>query len=83
MPESDTYSYAPRALSLEAAARYLSISPSKFSQLVADGRLPKPRKIDRRSVWDRWSLDAAFEALPSEDSSPRENFLKQFPIKKK
>lgn len=80
--EIDPYAYAPRAMSLEAAARYLAISPSKFSALVAEGRLPKPRKIDRRSVWDRHALDSFFEQLPTENTTPRDSFLARFPLKK-
>jgi len=29
--------------------------------------MPPPKRIDGRKVWDRLSLDAAFDALPSED----------------
>src|SRR3569833_3188535 len=36
---------------IEAAA-YIGISPGKFDQLVADGRMPKAKKIDGRKVWD-------------------------------
>lgn len=83
MPEKvDPYAYAPRAMGIEAASRYLAISPSKFSQLVAEGRLPKPRKIDKRSVWDRHQLDQFFEDLPTGDATPRDQFLARFPLKK-
>ena len=51
---------------LEAAV-YLGISPGKFDQLVDDGRMPAPRRIDRRKVWDRYEIDMAFDALPSEN----------------
>jgi predicted DNA-binding transcriptional regulator AlpA len=35
--------------------------------LVSDGRMPPPRRINARVVWDRYELDAAFEALPYEE----------------
>ena len=35
--------------------------------MVADGRMPKPKRIDGRVVWDRLQLDSAFAALPDED----------------
>lgn len=54
-----------RGLSRVEAADYLSISPSLFDRLVEDGRMPAPKEIERRLVWDRVALDAAFEALPS------------------
>jgi hypothetical protein len=35
--------------------------------MVADGRMPKAKAIDARRVWDILALDAAFDALPSEE----------------
>jgi hypothetical protein len=32
--------------------------------MVADRRMPPPRIINNRRVWDRYELDASFEALP-------------------
>ena len=46
---------------------YLGISPSKFDELVNDGRMPRPRIIDSRKVWDVYELDMAFDELPRED----------------
>jgi hypothetical protein len=43
---------------------YIGISPSKFDGLVADGRMPKPKIIDSRRVWDKVQLDIAFDELP-------------------
>lgn len=60
-------SLPPRGLSREAAAGYVGVSASKFDQLVDDGRMPRPRRIDSRKVWDRGALDAAFDALPGLD----------------
>jgi len=34
--------------------------------MVDDGRMPKPRRIDGRKVWDRQQLEEAFKALPVE-----------------
>jgi excisionase family DNA binding protein len=55
-----------RGLSHTEAAMYVGISPSKFDQLLADGRMPAPRRIDGRKVWDIRDLDLAFDALPRE-----------------
>jgi predicted DNA-binding transcriptional regulator AlpA len=49
----------PRGLSRREAARYIGISPSLFDQMVADNWMPAPKRICQ--------LDAAFEALPSEE----------------
>ena len=57
-------SLPPRGLSREEAAAYIGVSPSKFDEMVKDKRMPAPKRIDRRTVWDRRRLDAAFEALP-------------------
>jgi len=56
-------SLAPRGLSREQAAAYVGISPSLFDTLIKDGRMPGPKRINSRVVWDRLKLDAAFEAL--------------------
>jgi hypothetical protein len=34
--------------------------------MVDDGRMPQPKRIDARKIWDRAALDLAFEALPGE-----------------
>jgi predicted DNA-binding transcriptional regulator AlpA len=57
-----------RGLSRSEAAIYLGVSTSKFDELVADGRMPRPRFIDSRKVWDVYELDMAFDDLPREHS---------------
>jgi predicted DNA-binding transcriptional regulator AlpA len=61
-------SLAPRGLSREQAAAYIGISPSLFYILVKDGRMPAPKRINARAVWDRLQLDTAFAALPGNDA---------------
>ena len=39
---------------------------SLFDEMVRDGRMPKPKRINARTVWDRLKLDEAFAALPGE-----------------
>ncbi len=56
----------PRGLQREFAAGYVGISATKFDELVRDGRMPAPKRIDARKVWDRAALDRAFDALPDE-----------------
>lgn len=61
----------PRGLSRAEAAGYVGVSPSMFDIMVADGRMPAPKKINSRVVWDRQRLDEAFENLPEkEDANP-------------
>lgn len=59
-------SLAPRGLSRVQAAAYIGVSPSLFDEMVQDGRMPKAKRINARTVWDRIQLDAAFAALPDE-----------------
>jgi excisionase family DNA binding protein len=56
-----------RGLSREEAAMYIGISATKFDELVRDGRMPGPKRIDGRKVWDVRDLDVAFDAFPSEN----------------
>ena len=59
---------APRGLCREAAAQYVGISPAKFDEMVRDGRMPGPKQIDARKVWDLRKLDIAFDALPDRET---------------
>ncbi|AFL52165.1 putative DNA-binding transcriptional regulator AlpA [Sinorhizobium fredii] len=68
MPKTDPHGWPPRGLSREESARYVGVSPAKFDTLVADKRMPKPKRIDGRTVWDRYQLDACFDDLPTEKS---------------
>ena len=58
-----------RGLSRIEAAMYLGVSASKFDELVRDGRMPAPKRIDGRKIWDIHSIDIAFDALPSENET--------------
>lgn len=60
----DALAYPPRGLGREEAARYIGVGTTKFDEMVGDGRMPKPRRIDGRMVWDRLQLDACFTDLP-------------------
>lgn len=50
---------------IEAAAA-IGVSASKFRMLVKDRRMPSPRRLDGRNIWDVDELRAAFKALPHE-----------------
>jgi predicted DNA-binding transcriptional regulator AlpA len=60
---------APRGLSRAVAAAYLGISQSLFDQMVEDGRMPGPKTINSRVIWDRIRLDQFFEALPDKEAA--------------
>lgn len=57
---------APRLISREAAAAYLSIGTTKFDEMVRDRRMPAPKRIDGRKLWDLRQLDEAADNLPTD-----------------
>ena len=63
-------SLAPRGLSRVQAAEYIGVGVTKFDEMVDDGRMPRPKRIDGRCVWDRIKLDAAFDEL-DDDIRPK------------
>ena len=71
---SSTRPVPRRGLSREEAATYLGISPSKFDQMRADGRIGPARVIDNRKVFDIRELDEAFDALPLENHEADDNW---------
>lgn len=58
-------SLAPRGLSRVQSAAYVGVSARMFDEMVATGRMPQPKRIGSRTVWDRLQLDDAFAALPT------------------
>ena len=63
-------SLTPRGLSRVQAAEYIGVGVTKFDEMVDDGRMPRPKRIDGRLVWDRIKLDEAFDAL-DDDARPK------------
>lgn len=53
-----------RGLSREGTAAYIGVSPSLFDLMVKDGRMPQPKRINSRTVWDIRAVDRAFDRLP-------------------
>ena len=60
----DAYSYPPRGMDREEAARYIGVGTTLFDAMVKDGRMPRGKAANGRVMWDRVKLDAAFTALP-------------------
>ena len=71
-PSSLPVSLAPLGLSRVVASEFVGVGVTKFDLIVEDGRMPKPRRIDGRKVWDRRQLEEAFAELPIEGGD-REN----------
>lgn len=65
-----------RGLGEAEAALYIGLGVTKFASLVRDKRMPPPRILDGRRIWDVDDLDAAFRELPIEGAvadSPKPN----------
>ncbi len=58
-----------RAARGEPASETSAGSERSFAEMVKDGRMPSPKVIGRRKIWDRCKLDLAFEALPEDGAS--------------
>jgi predicted DNA-binding transcriptional regulator AlpA len=54
------------------AAEYIGIGATKFDEMVDDGRMPRPKRIDGRNVWDRIRLDEHFAALDDDHTAANE-----------
>jgi predicted DNA-binding transcriptional regulator AlpA len=65
-PRLDTIAYPPRGMSRDEAGRYIGVGVTKFDKMVADGRMPRPKRVDGRVIWDRLKVEAAFTDLPEE-----------------
>ncbi len=67
----DRMAYPPRAMDLERAATYVGLGRTKFLQMVDDGRMPQPVRIEAEMPrWDRLDLDAAWEDLKDKRRDP-------------
>ncbi|MBT3844429.1 MAG: hypothetical protein HON68_03140 [Gammaproteobacteria bacterium] len=53
----------------EASANHLDLARSSFFALVADGTLPPPTKLGKRSRWRITDLDAAMLALGEKEAA--------------
>jgi hypothetical protein len=53
-----------RALSYNRPVPPRGLSRAEAAKLVADGRMPQPRRIDGRKIWDIRALDLLFDMLP-------------------
>lgn len=60
---------APLGLRRVEAAAFVGVSPSLFDQMIADGRMPRPKRYRGRVIWDRRALEQAFACLPEDDEA--------------
>lgn len=62
----------PRGLCRSEAAEYIGVGTTIWDELVADGKMPKPKQIKARRVWDRFEIDVAFTELHTDESASKE-----------
>ncbi len=60
--------FAPRGLSAAEAARYIGVGQTLFEELVAARKMPRPKRVGSRVIYDRFEVDACFAEL---DAAPR------------
>ena len=61
----------PCGLSRVQAAAFIGVGATLFDEMVGDGRMPAPKRINSKTIWDRLAVQEAFVALPSdEDANP-------------
>jgi predicted DNA-binding transcriptional regulator AlpA len=58
--QCDSLYYPPRGMSRDEAARYIGVGATKFDEMVSDRRMPRPKCMDGRMIWDRLRIEAAF-----------------------
>ncbi|MBI1263176.1 MAG: hypothetical protein GC187_00385 [Alphaproteobacteria bacterium] len=55
-----------RGLKRQEAADYVGVCANTFQRLVNEGRMPKPKRIYSRLIWDVFEINRAFEMLESD-----------------
>lgn len=70
MKREAPHTLLPRGLSRDEAAEYVGVGTTLFDEMVLDGRMPPPKEINSRRVWDRHKLDRFFEDLPDTSDNP-------------
>ena len=78
-PKPPFYGALPRGMSRPEAAWYVGVGATTFDAMVTDGRMPRPKQINTRKVWDRHALDVAFAALPDDGHEPDDEWSKVAP----
>jgi hypothetical protein len=72
-PANDNSAYWPRGLSRDQAATYIGVGTTLFDAMVRDGRMPVPKRMNTRTVWDRLALDRSFEKIDAETPNANAN----------
>jgi hypothetical protein len=80
-PKPYPIAYPPRGMSRDEAARYVGVGTTKFDEMVSDRRMPRPKRVDGRVIWDRIKLDMYFNDLPDDERvNPLDRLLAANPL---
>jgi hypothetical protein len=69
-----TLNYLPRGLIKKWSAVYVGVGSTLFDEMVDDGRMPQPRIINSKEVWDTQELDFAFDDLPRKSEQTKNSW---------
>jgi len=67
--------FSPRGLSTDEAARYIGVGRTMFEELVASRKMPRPKRVGSRVIYDRFEVDACFSDLDSAPSNRLDDLL--------
>lgn len=65
--------FPPLGLNREEAAKHIGIGTTLFDEMVSDGRMPLPKCINTRRVWNRVAIEQAFSELPDDGAANDDN----------
>jgi hypothetical protein len=65
----DIANFLPRGMHRLDAAFHIGVSPATFDEMVKDGRMPQPKRVGKRTIWDRRQLDVSFKDLPDKNDA--------------
>jgi predicted DNA-binding transcriptional regulator AlpA len=69
-PANDSTPHWPRGLRRKLAAEYIGVGLTLWDTMVANGEMPKPKRIHGRTIWDKIAVDRAFDLL--DGGAPRD-----------
>ena len=70
----DIIAPVPRiAVGRDEAAASLGISRNLFNTMVDDGRMPRPRVVNGRRLWDADEVRVAFRTIPRDGDETSSN----------
>lgn len=70
--------FPPRLMDRTTAAKYLGIGITMFDELMAEGIIPRPKKLRSKSLWDRIDLEGVANSLERDDRSVKQRMFDHY-----